>query len=100
MKDNPAQIIHSYAQYFAETGAVYRNALPHFNNGVIDFTTLSSEGSLLAYELLESMLAARNFSKEVSVDFQVDEELIHLYFESRNAQKIKVSRYWDWVIPC
>ncbi|MCB0651010.1 MAG: hypothetical protein KDC85_07020 [Saprospiraceae bacterium] len=89
MKDNPAQIIHSYAQYFAETGAVYRNALPHFNNGVIDFTTLSSEGSLLAYELLESMLAARNFSKEVSVDFQVDEELIHLYFESRNAQKNK-----------
>ncbi len=89
MEDNPARTIKPYSQYFSGKAAVYRNALPHFNNDVIDITSLSDNEKEVAYQCLESMLNVTAFNRSIIVNYGIDEGLKHLYFESRNIRRNK-----------
>jgi hypothetical protein len=89
MKENPGQMIKPYSAYFSGAAAIYHNALPHFNNGVIDITTLGEDGTQLAYECIDRLLSSNAFSREIEVDFKTNDVLSHLFFEAKNVQKNK-----------
>lgn len=89
MQDNPAKTIKPYSQYFKGTAAVYRNALPQFNNELIDIMSLSVNDNNMAYECLDHLLNAKGFTRAIEVNFDVDTAMGHLYFEARNNRKNK-----------
>ncbi|KAA3630772.1 MAG: ATP-binding protein, partial [Bacteroidetes bacterium] len=89
MQENPAKTIKPYTQYFKGSAAVYRNALPQFNNELVDIMSLSGNDDNIAYECLDHLLNAKTFSRTIEVDFDADTALSHLYFEARNIRKSK-----------
>lgn len=89
MKVHPVNALKPYSQYFTRAADIYRQALPHSNNDVIDITRVTENGVDFALEFLNSLLTDTTFTKPLATDFHLNRQLGSLYFESRNQQKNK-----------
>ena len=77
---------------------IYTNALPAFLDR-IDLTSMDKEGNLFAYNFMENLLKALPFELDLQPSFEVAEKLRHLYFESRNLEKIKGNKSIGFGFP-
>ena len=77
---------------------IFLNALPHFLDR-IDITEVDQEGDLFAYNFLENLFKAVPFEMEVFPSFFTGEKFRHLYFESRNKEKLKGPKTFGFGFP-
>ena len=79
------------ATYDSPNRDIYSSALPHYLDRS-DLTTLDKDGDLFAYNFIETLLQDQPFELALKPSFEAAEKLRHIYFESRNQERIKGQR--------
>jgi hypothetical protein len=76
------------AFYNSEDRRIYREALPGYD-GRLDIARINPDEENFAYQWIEQLLRQGSLHREINLGFHENEQFQHLFFESRNGERLR-----------